>query len=106
MAVYINSLRGKRKLRDSSNYTYDLHSRSETLMREYWRCDVRKLCKVWIHTSSAEVSPVILHVAGEHNHPASVDSVEAKVVVSELKKDAVSNSSSTPRALLASKYQQ
>ena len=63
-------------------------------MLVFKREDVRKLCKVRIHTSSAEVSPVILHVAGEHNHPASVDSVEAKVVVSALKKDAVTNSSS------------
>jgi len=101
-AKYFKSEKGKDKLLDEYNYAYDFHRASACKNKMFWRCEKRNTCRVRVHTSSNNNDvPNIIFRTNEHNHPANVSDIEARVALSNLKGKVLNGAESSSRALIS-----
>lgn len=51
---------------------HDFYSSNTKLGKEYWRCEKRTLCSVWLHMVTEINEPKMIYFYNEHLHPAVV----------------------------------
>ena len=92
----IASERGKDKLcHEGHSYVFDKHSADKEL--EFWRCHLRKNCKVRLHR--LVVGGRVVYISGTHSDPPEAASVEVATRRSSLKRRAT-ETQETPAQLI------